>query len=288
MATTPTPTATPTAAPANTPTPAPAPAPGAGGDDGGEKPSRDPADIRRLTFTDTPTGTTLISGELDAEGAALLRTALDSLAAPQPADDNTLDRRSPARRRADALVDLVTRALTAATVPETGGVRPHLTVTIDWDTLLASGAIPASTSWGLPLPHSTLARLSCDAEITRIILTPAGVPLDVGRTNRTVPPQMRRALIARDRGCTFPGCDRPPSWCEAHHVIHWKNEGVTALCNLVLLCGEHHRQVHHDGWTIIFTDTGHPAYIPPWRIDPHQRPRQNPYTQNSKDLLTTT
>ncbi|WP_235949523.1 HNH endonuclease signature motif containing protein, partial [Candidatus Frankia alpina] len=226
---------------------------GAGGGDGDEKPSRDPADIRRLTFTDTPTGTTLISGELDAEGAALLRTALDSLAAPQPADDNTLDRRSPARRRADALVDLVTRALTAATVPETGGVRPHLTVTIDWDTLLASGAIPATTSWGLPLPHSTLARLSCDAEITRIILTPAGVPLDVGRTNRTVPPQMRRALIARDRGCTFPGCDRPPSWCEAHHVIHWKNEGVTALCNLILLCGEHHRQVHHDGWTIIFT-----------------------------------
>ncbi|WP_256804813.1 DUF222 domain-containing protein, partial [Frankia sp. ACN10a] len=164
---------------------------GSGGDDAGndgrKKPSPDPADIRRLTLTDTPTGTTLISGELDAEGAALLRTALDSLAAPQPAADGTPDRRSPTRRRADALIDLVTRALGAATVPENGGVRPHLTVTIDWNTLLASGASPALTSWGLPLPHSTLARLSCDAEISRIILDPDGVPLDVGRSTRVKP-----------------------------------------------------------------------------------------------------
>ncbi|WP_261576560.1 HNH endonuclease signature motif containing protein, partial [Frankia gtarii] len=173
------------------------------------------------------------------------------------------------------LIDLVTRALGAATIPANGGVRPHLSVTIDGNTLLASGASPASpalTSWGLPLPHSTLARLSCDAEISRIILDPAGVPLDIGRSTRVVPPQMRRALVARDRGCTFPGCDRPPSWCEAHHVTHWTHGGVTALGNLALLCGHHHRQVHHDGWTIVFTDDGHPAYIPPWRIDPHQTP----------------
>jgi hypothetical protein len=257
-------------------------------DDCREQPKPDPADVRRLTFTDTPAGTTLISGELDAEGAALLRTALDSLAAPQPAADGTRDRRSPARRRADALIDAVTRALSAATVPETGGVRPHLTVIIDWNTLLATGTVPATTSWGLPLPRSTLARLSCDAEISRIVLDPAGVPLDVGRATRIVPPQMRRALVIRDRGCTFPGCDRPPSWCECHHCTHWTHDGVTALHNLVLICGHHHRQVHHDGWTIVFTDDGHPAYIPPHRIDPHQRPRRNPYTQNPADLLTTT
>lgn len=52
-----------------------------------------------------------------------------------------------------------------------------------------------------------------------------------------------------------------------------------------LICGQHHRQVHHDGWTIIFTDDGHPAYVPPWRIDPHQKPRRNPYTQHPSDLL---
>ncbi|WP_261576578.1 HNH endonuclease signature motif containing protein, partial [Frankia gtarii] len=130
---------------------------------------------------------------------------------------------------------------------------PHLTVTIDWNTLLATGTQPALTIWGLPLPRSVLARLSCDAEISRIILDPAGIPLDVGRSTRVVPPQLRRALVARDRGCSFPGCDRPPSWCEAHHVTHWTHGGVTALHNLTLLCGHHHRQVHHDGWTIVFT-----------------------------------
>ncbi|WP_041938763.1 HNH endonuclease signature motif containing protein [Frankia alni] len=258
---------------------------GGHGNDGRDTPTPDPADIRRLTLTDTPTGATLIHGELDAEGAALLRTALDSLAAPHPAADGTPDRRSPTRRRADALLDLTTRALGAATLPQSGGVRPHLTITIDWNTLLATGTTPATTDWGLPLPHSVLTRLSCDADITRIILNPAGVPLDIGRSTRVVPPQLRRALAARDRGCSFPGCDRPPSWCEAHHVIHWTHGGTTALHNLVLLCGHHHRQVHHDGWTIIFTDDGHPAYTPPWRIDPHQRPRRNPYT-HLPDLLT--
>ncbi|MCM3921615.1 HNH endonuclease [Frankia sp. AiPs1] len=237
-------------------------------------------------LTDTPTGATLIHGELDAEGAALLRTALDSLAAPHPATDATPDRRTPTRRRADALLDLITRALGAAAIPTGGGARPHLTVTIDWNTLLANGTIPALTSCGLPLPHSVLTRLSCDAEVSRIILSPAGMPLDVGRSTRTVPAHLRRALVARDRGCTFPGCDRPPSWCECHHCVHWTHNGVTALHNLVLICGQHHRQVHHDGWTITFTDDGHPAYIPPWRIDPHQEPRRNPYTQHPTDLLT--
>ncbi|WP_235487274.1 HNH endonuclease signature motif containing protein, partial [Frankia sp. AvcI1] len=132
-----------------------------------------------------------------------------------------------------------------------------------------------------------LARLTCDAETSRILLDPAGVPLDIGRSTRTVPAHLRRALTARDQGCTFPGCDRPPSWCEAHHVIHWKDGGTTALSNLTLLCGHHHRQIHHDGWQITFLDDGRPAYIPPHRIDPHRRPRRNPYSQPPADLLAT-
>ncbi|WP_256789238.1 HNH endonuclease signature motif containing protein [Frankia sp. AvcI1] len=252
-----------------------------------ERPSPDPADIRRLTLTDTPAGTTLLSGELDAEGAAMLRTALDSLAAPHPAVDGTSDSRSPARRRADALIDLISRALGAAALPESGGVRPHLTVTIPWKTLLAADTIPATTSWGLPLPRAALARLSCDAEISRILLDPAGVPLDVGRSTRTVPAHLRRALAIRDQGCVFPGCDRPPSWCEAHHAIHWRDGGPTALHNLLLLCATHHRRVHHDGWDIIFTDDHRPALIPPHRIDPLRRPRRNPYSQPPPHLRNT-
>ncbi|EIV91891.1 HNH endonuclease signature motif containing protein [Frankia sp. QA3] len=252
-----------------------------------EKPSPDPADIRRLTLTDTPAGTTLLSGELDAEGAALLRTALDSLAAPHPAVDGTPDQRTPARRRADALIDLISRLLSAGAVPTAGGTRPHLTVAIPWNTLLAAGTIPATTSWGLPLPRAALARLSCDAEISRILLDPAGVPLDVGRSTRTVPAHLRRALAIRDQGCVFPGCDRPPAWCEAHHAVHWRDGGPTALHNLLLLCPTHHRQVHHDGWDIVFTDDHRPALVPPHRIDPLRRPRRNPYSQPPEHLRTT-
>ncbi|MDQ1465225.1 MAG: hypothetical protein QOC73_2166, partial [Actinomycetota bacterium] len=94
------------------------------------------------------------------------------------------------------------------------------------------------------------------------------------RTTRTIPTGIRRALTARDQGCAFPGCDRPPSWCDAHHRVHWADGGHTALCNLCLLCNHHHDTVHHDGWTITMTN-GRPWFIPPPWIDPTQTPRQN-------------
>jgi hypothetical protein len=69
-------------------------------------------------------------------------------------------------------------------------------------------------------------------------------PLDVGRRSAIVPPSMRRAVIARDRHCRFPGCDRPPAWCDAHHVLHWADGGATSVENLLLLCRRHHRMIH--------------------------------------------
>uniref|UniRef100_UPI0021C0E6A8 HNH endonuclease signature motif containing protein n=1 Tax=Frankia gtarii TaxID=2950102 RepID=UPI0021C0E6A8 len=227
----------------------------------------DPASRCHLSITDLSDGMTRISGELDAEGAALLRTALDSLAAPSPAIDGTLDPRSPARRRADALVELLHRALDASSVPVSGGVRPHLTVTIPWATLVGRGGPAASTSWGQPIPRSVLRRLACDAEVSRIVLNPDSVPLDVGRTQRTVPADLRRALVARDRCCAFPGCNRPPSWCQAHHIRHWTDNGTTCLNNLVLVCGWHHRFLHHHGWTVRLGADHRPEFLPPLWAD---------------------
>jgi hypothetical protein len=84
---------------------------------------------------------------------------------------------------------------------------------------------------------------------------------------------MRRAIEARDRGCTLPGCDRPPAWCDAHHAArHWADGGITAVHTLTLLCELHHTIVHRDGWTIVFID-GLPWFLPPRWIDPEQRPR---------------
>jgi hypothetical protein len=70
---------------------------------------------------------------------------------------------------------------------------------------------------------------------------------DVGRTAPVLPAAMRHALVALDRGCAFPGCERPPGWTDAHHIRHWADGGTTCLDNLVLLCGGHHGLIHRGG-----------------------------------------
>ena len=101
----------------------------------------------------------------------------------------------------------------------------------------------------------------------------AGQPLDIGRATRTVPEGIRRAVTARDRGCAHPGCDRPPSWCEVHHIVPWELWGETSLANCVMLCKVHHRLLHHSAWIVRIRD-GLPEFVPPRWIDPQQRPRR--------------
>jgi hypothetical protein len=103
-------------------------------------------------------------------------------------------------------------------------------------------------AWTGPLTAAAARRVACDASVTRIVLDPDSLPLDVGRSTRTVPPHLRHALVVRDGGCVAEGCDRPPAWTEAHHVVHWAEGGTTALDNLVLLCRAHHRTVHEGDW----------------------------------------
>jgi hypothetical protein len=90
-------------------------------------------------------------------------------------------------------------------------------------------------------------------------------PLEVGRTTRTVAPAQRNALVVRDGGCAFPGCDRPQSWCEAHHLHHWAHGGPTDLANLALLCWAHHRAVHEGGWQLGRDPDGRLRATPPHR-----------------------
>nr|WP_162184933.1 HNH endonuclease signature motif containing protein [Allokutzneria albata] len=84
----------------------------------------------------------------------------------------------------------------------------------------------------------------------------------------------RKALAVRDKGCAFPGCDRPPGWTEAHHVWHWIDGGPTDLGNLVLLCVHHHHVMHEQEWRIVF-EQGIPSFIPPRWIDVEQKPLRN-------------
>jgi hypothetical protein len=94
------------------------------------------------------------------------------------------------------------------------------------------------------LSRATLERLTCDCNINRIITDGDSLIVDVGRTTRNIPAPLWRALVARDRHCTEPGCTVPPAFCEAHHIDHWENGGPTDLDNLKLGCWPHHRKWH--------------------------------------------
>jgi hypothetical protein len=162
------------------------------------------------------------------------------------------DPRTPAQRRADALVHVCRRFLDSSDRPTVAGERPHVIVTVDIETLEGrdGGKRCELADVGRITAEEAL-MWACDCQVTRVITDAKSRPLDVGRTTRIVPPYLRRALIVRDRGCAFPGCDRPPSWTDAHHVRHWVRDlGPTALDNLALLCRRHHRLIHHRKFSV--------------------------------------
>ena len=184
-----------------------------------------------------------LSGSFDPEGGEVIATAL-RLA--QTGDVDGEPARSPAQRRGDALVDLCRRFLDHQQDRRGGRHRPHLNVITTLDDLqhhrhgrLIDGTI---------LDAATLQRLACDTGIHRVVTNGRSTILDYGTTTRTVPAPLFNALVIRDHHCRFPGCDRPPHWCEAHHVRWVLDGGPTALDNLTLQCSRHHHLLHTPGW----------------------------------------
>jgi hypothetical protein len=247
---------------------------------------------RRVTLTSTGVpGWKRLGGTLDPEAAAVVEAALSPLMAPRPSTAEGPDTRSTARRRGDALVDLAQLALTSGALPsEGGGSGATVFVHCDQDHLEGQVSDTDPTlDTGVRLPVESLRRLACDAMILPAVLASTSQPLDIGRASRLVPLGMRRALIARDKHCAFPGCDVPAAWCHAHHIQYWANGGPTAIHNLVLLCGHHHRLIHHSAWDVHLEPDGLPAFTPPpwvtpdiattnptWRITIHNRHPKQP------------
>ncbi|QYF74667.1 HNH endonuclease signature motif containing protein [Cryobacterium sp. PAMC25264] len=121
-----------------------------------------------------------------------------------------------------------------------------------------------------PLSQETIERLICDSATIEITVDDLGRPLDVGHEQRLFNRAQRRALAARDGGCRWPGCDRPPAFTEAHHIQHWKRDhGRTDINHGILLCHAHHMLLHNQGWQI-FENTGQYWLRPPANIDPGQ------------------
>ena len=164
--------------------------------------------------------------------------------------------------------------------PGLGGAAPNGSGSAgfpSWATRPSNTAVPpAQLQWGAVISASAALRIACHASVQRVLLDPAGAVLDVGRERRTVTPAQYAALIARDGGCAFPGCTRPPAWCIAHHIRYWAHGGLTNIDNLVMLCGHHHRVIHHHGWAVrIGAHDRLPTFTPPRWVDPDQQPRRN-------------
>lgn len=210
-------------------------------------------------------GTVVGDFELDPEGGAILLAALETRDQPDPVTKGDMGR-SRSQRWADNLVEIMTEDLDR----QNQGGRAPKTVDIVIDADTAAGKPPSDLAAARceldrvgPIAPETARRLACDAAIGQVVLNGRSEVLDLGRRTRFPSRAQRRALARRDRGCGFPGCDRPHWWCDAHHIVHWIDGGLTDLINLVLLCRRHHVMCHEGGWQLERAPGGAITAIPP-------------------------
>ena len=241
--------------------------------------------LRHLNFYYETDGSVVIRGRMPAQAGELLIKAIEAATDQLPPSDLDVDsdvdaglRDAPERwqrphstavRRADALAlvaeSFLARAGAADAAAAAGGNladRYQVVVHVDAQTLRHRGAGRCEFEQGGSLPVESLRRIACDAGIVGLIEGAGGEVMDVGRKTRAIPPAIRRALKARDKGCRFPGCTHE-RWVDAHHIDHWADGGATALSNLLLLCRFHHRLVHEGGVVIQTLDDGALRFVRP-------------------------
>jgi Domain of unknown function (DUF222) len=209
-------------------------------------------DRRSLRYHFDDYGSIVGQFRLDPEEGAVLIRSLEAeqerSAERHDADPVTRTADYPvAARRADALVAIAERALDSEAASR-GDDRYQVVVHADASVLTDDADGRCELASGPALAPETARRLACDASLVTMVDGPDGTPLDVGRKTRRIPARLRRAVLARDGTCVFPGCDR--SIAEIHHRKHWARGGPTTLDNLDGHCKYHHRLVHEGGWSI--------------------------------------
>jgi hypothetical protein len=198
---------------------------------------------RYLHVSEPKDGLVRLDGVLDAEGGATLRTALQPFM--KPIKD---DVRSYGQRSVDALMELCRQG--SGSKRDASGPRPQLIIRASLDTLAGTpGASAGELEGGGTVPAETVQRHACDSALVRM-MGRTELDHELNHASRTLPASTRRALETRDRHCVWPGCGRPLSWCDGHHLVWWMRGGETSLGNLAMLCRPHHRLVHEGGWSL--------------------------------------
>ena len=245
-------------------------------------------DRRYLFLNRQADGMTRLSGLLDPESAALVRDAVDSATSPRrggprfvsPGERNRAERllrdtRTTEQLALDALVELVRLGGEVAPTELIGTRSPAVQVIVAERDLKRGHGLARIEGQSEPVSIATADRHGCSAGVVPIVIDSRGDVVALGRETRLYTRRQRVALAARDGGCRFPGCERPPSWTEAHHIVPWSEGGATDLADGVLLFRHHHLLLHNNGWRFSRVER-ELVLIPPRSIDSEQRPIPTP------------
>ena len=255
-------------------------------------------DQRYLRLSPQQDGMTRIFGLLDPESAAVVVATFDAITSPRRggprfldpaavdyADRITRDTRTTEQLTLDSFVQLIRIGSTAA--PDVvGAQRPAVRVLVTDRDLARRTGHGELEGQRAPISISTVERETCDRGTIPIHFDSAGQVVNLGRTQRLFSARQRIGLAVRDGGCRFPGCDRPPSWCEAHHINQWHTDhGRTDIADGILLCKHHHLLLHDNGWHVVRHGADY-SLIPPASLDPTRTPiPAPPKTQLARRML---
>jgi hypothetical protein len=238
---------------------------------------------RGLTLHRRTDGSGRLEGELTPECAEHLAVHLDALGKPAPADrDGLVDQRTATQRRHDALLTMLSLVERADLLPHAGGCSATILLTMPAEAY-ATGAGTATTGHGYAIPaYYARQWAGPEARVLGTVFSRVRGIEAYSSTQRIFTEQQRLAIIARDRGCSFPGCDAPPQRCEVHHVTAHHHGGPTSVANAALVCSFHHRHFDEQGWTCTMSN-GRPWWTPPKWLDPDQVPRRNAMHEHAAD-----
>ena len=239
---------------------------------------------RALRFTTRPDGMGRVTWDLDPESAARFRDLYDRATSPRRGGPRFVsatdaaaataverDERTTEQLASDVFLHLLAHGADADSNELLGSGAPVLRIVVAATALASREGFGVIEGTSQALSIASIERATCTATTVAVHVDAEGEVLDIGREQRLHTRRQRSALATRDGGCRWPGCDRPPSWCEAHHIRHWQRDGGrTSVENGILLCRHHHLLAHNNGWEIARRPGGF-VLVPPASVDPDQR-----------------